>query len=76
MRRHFDPTLSVNCRAQHGQPHRPAEARCTGCEGCSCHAVRPPADFRERVVARRAEREQDAPGTRGEARPGADGGRG
>jgi len=75
-RKYRDPDLSLNCRTQHGMPHRPAQARCTGCS-CGCHAVAPPADFRARVqVARDARREQDAPGTRGEARPGADGGRG
>ena len=47
----YDPTLSHNCRAQHGMPHRPT--RCTGC-GCSCHAVRPPRNFRALVDAARA----------------------
>lgn len=44
-RRYVDPEMSANCRAQHGFPHRPHQARCTGCT-CGCHAVRPPSRFR------------------------------
>lgn len=68
-----DPTLSANCRAQHGMPHRPTTARCTGCS-CSCHAVRPPTDFRRRVREREDQRRgTSSPGQGGEALPGLDG---
>jgi hypothetical protein len=52
MARDLALTVSARCRAQHGFPHRPATAGCTGC-GCGCHAVRPPANFRQLAYAAR-----------------------
>ena len=57
MKRYRDPTISTNCRAQHGMPHSTAAAHCTGCS-CSCHAVAPPANLRA-IVARQRERARE-----------------
>ena len=72
-RRRVDPTVSANCRAQHGMPHRPQSARCTGCT-CGCHAVTPPRNFRDLVrMARDEAAGADEPGQGREALPGLDG---
>ncbi len=71
-----DPTLSINCRAQHGMPHLPHEARCTGCEGCPCHQTTPRPGkvietYKQRRVARgMPPRRTPDPGERGDAQPG------
>jgi len=68
VKRHRDPTISAHCRAQHGMPHRPEDAHCWGCT-CGCHAVKPPANFRQIVArwrARAAEARQDAEPTDGQ----------
>jgi hypothetical protein len=63
-----DPTLSARCRAQHGMPHRPHTAGCTGCS-CTCHAVRPPANFRQIAYAARDAARSRAAETSSSAHP-------
>jgi hypothetical protein len=46
--------LSMNCRDAKGEPGPHA---CTGCLACPCHAVPPPANFRELVEQSRQEAE-------------------
>jgi hypothetical protein len=54
MRYRADPGMSAHCRAQHAMPHRPVDAHCWSCT-CPCHAVKPPANFRD-LVRRQQER--------------------
>jgi hypothetical protein len=70
-KRYRDPTISTNCRAQHQMPHRPEDAHCWGCS-CGCHAVAPPANFRQLVQRQRERAQTSSPGQRGEALPGLD----
>ena len=69
-----DRTLSLNC-ARATREGRAEQHGCSGCPGCTCHHVPMPPDFWERAGVARSTSPEDAPGTRGDARPGADGGR-
>ena len=49
--------LSLNCRDMKGKP---PPHPCTGCVACPCHAVPPPADFRELVEQAKEDSREDS----------------